>query len=73
MLKLVADEIAEPLTVVFNLVIQEREWPKEGKRGEWVPVYKKEDPQNIANYRPVILLPAVDKIFEQLICYQLRG
>ena len=72
MLKLVADEIAEPLTVVFNQVIQEREWPKEGKRGEWVPVYKKEDPQNIANYRPVILLPAVHKIFEQLICYQLR-
>ena len=72
MLKLVADEIAEPLTVVFNQVIQEREWPKEGKRGEWVPVYKKEDLQNIANYRPVILLPAVNKIFEQLICYQLR-
>ena len=72
MLKLVADEIAESLTVIFNQVIQEREWPKEWKRGEWVPVYKKEDPQNIANYRPVTLLPAVDKIFEQLICYQLR-
>ena len=72
MLKLVADEIAEPLTVVFNQVIQAREWPKEWKRGEWVPVYKKEDPQNIANYRPVTLLPAVDKIFEQLLCYQLR-
>ena len=64
MLKLVADEISEPLTVVFNQVIQEREWPKEWKRGEWVPVYKKEDPQNVANYRPVTLLPAVDKIFE---------
>ena len=64
MLKLVADEIAEPLTVVFNQVIQEREWPKEWKRGEWVSVYKKEDPQNVANYRPVTLLPAVDKIFE---------
>ena len=60
MLKLVADEIAEPLTVIFNQVIQEREWPKQWKRGEWVPVYKKEDPQNVANYRPVTLLPAVD-------------
>ena len=72
MLNLVAGEIAEPLTVVFNQVIQEREWPKEWKRGEWVPVYKKEDPQNVATYRPVTLLPAVDKIFEQLLCYQLR-
>ena len=60
MLKLVADEIAEPLTVIFNQVIQEREWPKQWKRGEWVQVYKKEDPQNVANYRPVTLLPAVD-------------
>ena len=73
MLKPVADEIAEPLTVIFNKVIQESEWPiKEWKRGEWVPVYKKEDPQNVANYRPVTLLPALDKIFEQLLCYQFR-
>ena len=35
-------------------------------------MYKKEDPQNVANYRPVTLLPAVDKIFDQLRCYQLR-
>ena len=49
MLKLVADEIAEPLTVIFNQAIQEKEWPKEWKRGEWVRVYKKEDPQNLSN------------------------
>ena len=69
---MVAHEIAEPLTVIFNQAIQESEWPMEWKRGEWVPVYKKEDPQNVASYRPVSLLPAVDKIFEQLLCYQLR-
>ena len=72
MLKLVADEIAEPLTVIFNQAIQEKEWPKEWKRGEWVRVYKREDPQNLSNYRAVTLLPAVNKIFEQLLCYQLR-
>ena len=49
MLQLVADEIADPLTVIFNQVIQESEWPMEWKRGEWVPVYRKEDPQNVAN------------------------
>ena len=32
----------------------------------------KEDPQNVANYRPVTLLPAVDNIFEQLLYYQFR-
>ena len=66
MLRPVADEIEEPLTVIFNQVIQESEWPiKEWKRGESVPVYMKEDLQNVANYRPVTLLLAVDKIFEQ--------
>ena len=50
------------LKPMLKQVIQESEWPKEWKRGEWVPVYKKE----------VTLLPAVDKIFEQLLCYQLR-
>ena len=58
MLKLVADEIAEPVKVIFNQVTQESEWPKElvHIRREWVPVYMKEDPQNVANYRPETLL-----------------
>lgn len=34
MLQLAADEIAEPLTVIFNEVIQESEWPLGWKRGE---------------------------------------
>ena len=74
MLKLVADEIAEPVKVIFNQVTQESEWPKEliHIRREWVPVYMKEDPQNVANYRPETLLPAVDNIFEQLLCCQIR-
>ena len=28
--------------------------------------------ENVANYRAVTLLPAVDNIFEQLLCYQFR-
>ena len=36
MLKLVADEIAEPVKVIFNQlqVTQESEWPKEYMKGE---------------------------------------
>ena len=41
------------------------------KRGEWIPIYKKEDPLDKVNYRPVTVLTAVDKIFEQPICRQL--
>lgn len=35
-------------------------------------VQEKEDSQNVANHRPVTLLPAIDMIFEQLLCNQLR-
>ena len=54
-------------------MIQEGEFPiRSGKKSVWVQVYKKEDPQNVANHRPVTLLPAIDMIFEQLLCNQLR-
>ena len=32
-----------------------------------VPVYKRDDKQNVKNYRPVSLLPIFGKIFERLI------
>ena len=51
----------------------ENHWPNVWKRGEWIPILKKEDPQERANYRPVTVLTAVDKVFEQLICKQLTA
>lgn len=32
-----------------------------------VPIYKKGDPSNIKNYRPVSLLPSLSKVFERAI------
>ena len=32
-----------------------------------VPIYKRDDKQNVENYRPVTLLPIFGKIFERLI------
>ncbi|CAB4038116.1 Hypothetical predicted protein, partial [Paramuricea clavata] len=70
-LKLVAEEIATPLTDIFNQVIKYCEWPQEWKMGEWIPAYKKDDHHDKANYRPVTILSILDKIFEQLLCQQL--
>ena len=33
--------------------------------GEWIPVYKKDDRHEKANYRPVVILSILDKVFEQ--------
>ena len=71
-LKMAAELLATPLTTIFNQAIEENCSPSAWKRGEWIPIYKKEDPiDKVNNYRPVTLLTAIDKIFEQLICRQL--
>ena len=41
---------------------------KKWKKDNVVPIYKKDDKQNVKNYRSVSLLPICGKIFERLIC-----
>ena len=41
-------------------------FPTEWKMANVVPVYKKNDKENIKNYRPVSLLPIFGKIFESI-------
>ena len=36
-----------------------------------IPVFKKEDPLEKSNYRPITILTAVDKLFEQLLSKQM--
>ena len=42
-------------------------FPSEWKKGNDVPIHKKDDKQNVKNYCPVSLLPICGKIFERLI------
>ena len=51
----------------------ESKWPQSWKKGEWVPVFKSDDPLLKENYRPVTVLPAADKVFEQIVAKQLVG
>ena len=36
-----------------------------------IPLFKKEDPHKLGNYRPISLLPAFSKIFEKAVFLQL--
>ena len=36
-----------------------------------IPLFKKEDPHKLYNYRPISLLPAFSKIFEKAVFIQL--
>ena len=51
-----AQELADPLITTFNQCVTEKTWPNIWKKGEWIPVFKKEDPLVKTNYRPITVL-----------------
>lgn len=56
---------------LYNSCITNCQWPSNWKKGEWTPVFKREDPQNSGNYRPIAALPVVSKVFEKLLSEQI--
>ena len=69
---MVADEVASPLTHIYNEIISRGTWPEQRKWGEWTPVFKKGDALNKCNYRSVTVLVTADKVCEQLLSGQLE-
>ena len=63
LLKVSADIIAPSPTAQINNNIATSCCPTELKTAQVIPVYKKKDPLDKANYRPVSILPALSKIF----------
>ena len=70
-LKHVATECAPVLTKCFNNALINSEFLDELKLADIVPIHKKGDTSNKANYRPISLLPTASKVFERLIAEQL--
>ena len=66
-LKLIAEEVAPSLTWIFNTSIEQRTRLSDWKRGEWVPVYKRNNREEVKNCRPITILPTLDKLFEKLL------
>ena len=64
-LKQCANAYQPHLTNSINYSIQHRNFPQELKLSKVIPVYKKLDPLQKENYRPVSLLPHVSEIFER--------
>ena len=66
-LKLTAEEMDSSLTRIFNTSIEQATRLSGWKRGEWVPVYKSNNREEVKNYRPITILPTLDKLFEKLL------
>ena len=58
MIKICNESVTIPLKIIF---------PDIWKKGNIIPVHKKEDRTVINNYRPISLLPIFGKIFERVI------
>lgn len=56
--------IFEPLIYLFNLCINEGNFPDAFKISIVLPLFKKGDTSNIDNYRPIAIIPIFSKIFE---------
>ena len=67
MLKLCDDSLCRPLELIFKDCLTNGIFPSDWKKGNIVPVHKKNDKQCLNNYRPISLLPICSKIFERLI------
>ena len=50
-----------------NKCISTKSFPDGLKVADVILVFKKEDPNNKANYRPISLLPTISKIFERVL------
>ena len=60
-------ELLIPLTIITNNSLQSGLFPQAMKLAKITPLYKAKDKSNIANYRPVSVLPSFSKILEKIV------
>ena len=58
-LKYIANEISECLTLIINQSITTGMFPDQLKIAKVVPIFKKDDQAQIKNYRPISVLPVI--------------
>ena len=71
-LKASAPFILSPLTYIFNKLLSSGTFPDRLKYSEVQPLFKKGKKTEIANYRPISLLPSFSKIIEKIIYKRLN-
>ena len=58
---------------LYKHCIESCHWPKNRKRGEWVPIHKKNDRSDMENYRPVSVQTIINKVFGKVLANQITA
>ena len=72
-LKNIAYEIANPLSTLYNMAINQGIYPNCLKNARIMPVHKSGNTQDIKNYRPISMLPLLNKIFEKILYQRIEN
>ena len=67
MIQLCGKSIVKPLKYLFESSLTTGIFPEDRKKGNIIPVHKKESKNYLKNHRPMSLLPISSKNFERLI------
>ena len=72
LIKLSRDKICEVLTHICNLSLAAGIFPHELKIAKITPIFKTGKANDVKNYRPISVLPAISKIIEKCVLLQLE-
>ena len=72
-LRYLPDNVLHALTYIFNQSLCEGKFISVFKLAKIIAVYKKGNPKNVLNYRPISLLSSVSKILEKIVYARLHS